>query len=285
MNKLTLEYYNEFKTRIAKVEPKVWSYYFPVHAADTDVYVEYVGDNLLLLKKNGQWDALLPPLGNVDKASLEQCFECLRELNGHEKGSIYNCKGSEIDLVGHENYLMSVECQDYIYRKAEQLQLAGGRFNPIRNHISYFKKHYNFIVAPYTSDDYEDCVKLFNGWREHRQNNANLSDEHAAELFSNLYLFSDMFGITIKVDNKIAGFSIGGMLSETEAICILRKVDCAYKGLSEFIDHEFYLHLPECVQTVNDGDDLSIESLRNYKEKWHPIERRSSCTLSRKPCT
>ncbi|MDF1532888.1 MAG: phosphatidylglycerol lysyltransferase domain-containing protein [Methanosarcinaceae archaeon] len=232
MEKLTIEYYNEFKTRTAKIEHKLWSYYYPVHAADGDVYVEHLDDNLLFFKKNGHWDALLPPIGNVNKNSLEECFEYLHELNQNEKGAIYNCTGSEIDMVGYENYSMSVECYDYIYRKDEQLQIAGGKFNPIRNHISYFKKHYNYVVSPYTADDYNDCVRLFNGWKENKQNSTNLAEEHASELFSNLCLLSDMFGITVKIDDRIVGFSIGGMLSETEAICILRKADREYKGLS-----------------------------------------------------
>lgn len=283
MRQLTLEEKDVIHPLLQQLSDKLWVHYFPVLLSNHSVFIETkAGSTLLLLKENDNWNLLTQPLGDCSNGTLEKVFDFLTNINGNHEGIIYNCTDSFISQLDPQLYDIKMECGDFIYSREEQLALKGKKFNEIRNHINYFKKHYNYTVQPYSSDDYEECDSLFNGWKAKKEANIPVKDEYVAQLFQNLSMFPDMFGIVVRVDGKLVGFSIGGLLADNEAICIIRKTDYNYKGLSEFIDHEFYKWVPESVQYVNDGDDLNSESLRHYKKKWNPVKYRYYYTVQKK---
>jgi hypothetical protein len=262
---------------------KLWVYYYPVLLSNNSVYVDSIeGATVLLLKENSNWDLFIQPLGDYSNGTLETVFNYLRELNGNNNGAILNCTAPFVKNLDPELYDVQSECWDYIYEKHEQLALCGKKFSVIRNHINYFMKHYTYVISAYSPEDYAECDCLFNGWKAKKEANILVKDEHIAQLFQNLCLFPDMFGIVVRVEGRVVGFSIGGLVTPYEAICIIRKTDNQYKGLSEFIDHHFYRCLPETVAVVNDGDDLNSESLRQYKMKWCPVGMRYYYTVQQK---
>ena len=280
MEKLTLTEKDIIQPMLQLLPEKLWVYYFPVLLSNNSVYVDRIdGVTVLILKENGTWDLLIPPLGNYSNGTLENIFNYLKELNSSTDGAILNCTGSFIQKLDPDRYTFKLDCWDYIYDKKEQLALCGKKFSEIRNHINNFQKNNNYTVSSYSSEDYEECDRLFNGWKDKKQGNGTVMDEHIAQMFQNLCLFPDMFGIVVRVDGKLVGFSIGGLLQPDEAICIIRKTDYRYRGLSEFIDHCFYRHIPERVNLVNDGDDLNSESLKLYKMKWKPVGFRNYYTV------
>ena len=282
MKELTLQE-KEIQPMLQVLPEKLWVYYFPVLLSYNSVYVDNIeGTTLLLFKENGNWDLFIQPLGEGSNGTLENVFNHLRELNGNNKGVILNCTAPFVKNLNRELYDIQPDCWDYIYEKREQLNLSGKKFSEIRNHINYFMKHYNYSISAYSPEDYEECDRLFNGWKEKKQADNLVKDEHIAQLFQNLYLFADMFGIVVRVNGRVVGFSIGGLLAPDEAICIIRKTDYKCKGLSEFIDHHFYRCVPESVTFVNDGDDLNSKSLRQYKMKWCPVGVRYYCTVREK---
>ncbi|MFU8766495.1 MAG: phosphatidylglycerol lysyltransferase domain-containing protein [Candidatus Methanoperedens sp.] len=283
MRKLTLADMDVIQPLLQPLQDKLWVYYPPVILSNESVYIDRVeGSTILLFKENGNWDIIVQPLGDCSNGTLEEVFGYLVNLNGNNDGAIYNCTASFASNIKKNRFASKVECSDYIYDKEEQLAMCGGRFNEIRNHINYFKKHYNYTVSAYKAEDYEDCDRLFNGWKAKKEANIPVKDEHVAQLFQNLCLFPDMFGMVVRVDKKVVGFSLGGLLSHDEAICIIRKTDYTFKGLSEFVDHEFYKCVPESVRLVNDGDDLDSPSLRQYKSKWNPVGFRQYYTVENK---
>ncbi|MCL7475947.1 MAG: phosphatidylglycerol lysyltransferase domain-containing protein [Methanosarcinales archaeon] len=280
MKQITLNEKDTIQQLLQQLDNKLWVYYFPVILSNELIYMDTIDNStILLLKEEGNWNLATQPLGDCSNGTLEKIFNYLKELNGTKDGALFNCTESFVENLAPSLYNIKDECGDYIYRKDEQISLNGKRFSEIRNHINYFKKHYNYTVGAYTAEDYNECFELFNGWKAKKEANIPVKDEHIAQLFQNLCLFPDMFGITIRVDGKIAGFSLGGLLAENEAICIIRKTDRQYNGLSEFIDSEFYKCLPENINLVNDGDDLNSESLRTYKMKWHPAQVRKYYTV------
>lgn len=280
MEHFTLMQKDLIKPLIDIIPDKLWVYYPPVLLSNDSIFIDRIEDStILLVKENNNWNLIIQPLGKCINGTLEKIFDYLKEQNGNNEGLIYNCTTSFVNNLDPEKYSIKVECGDYIYNKEEQMGLCGKKFSEIRNHINYFKHHYKYTITAYTSDDYEECYGLFNGWKAKKEANIPVKDEYMAQLFQNLCLFPDMFGIVVRVDGKLAGFSLGGILLSNEAICIIRKTDYQYKGLSEFIDHEFYKWVPENVTFVNDGDDLESESLRKYKMKWFPSELRKYHTV------
>lgn len=283
MKKLTLQEKEIVQQMLQSLPEKLWVHYFPVLLSNNSVYMDSIGGaTVLLIKENDTWGLFIQPLGDHSSETVEKVFSYLRELNGNDKGIILNCTTPFIKDLDPELYDIQPDCWDYIYDKNEQTSLCGKKFSEIRNHINYFKKHYNYRISAYSPEDYQECDSLFNGWKAKKQANIQVKDEYIAQMFQNLCLFPDMFGIVVRVDNRLVGFSIGGLLAPNEAICIIRKTDYQYKGLSEFIDHHFYRCVPESVAVVNDGDDLNSESLRQYKRKWGPVGLRYYYTVQQK---
>lgn len=283
MKKLTLQEKEIIQPMLQALPERLWVYYFPVLLSNNALYIDCIeGATVLLLKENDIWDLFIQPLGDHSNRTLEAVFDYLRELNGNNNGHIFNCTAHFIKDLDPKLYDIQPDCWDYIYDKNEQMTLCGKKFSEIRNYINYFRKHYNYTVSAYFPEYYEECDRLFNGWKAKKQANILVKDEHIAQLFQNLCLFHDMFGVVVRVDEQLVGFSIGGLLAPGEAICIIRKTNYQYKGLSEFIDHHFYGCVPESVTVVNDGDDLNSESLRQYKMKWGPVGLRYYYTVQQK---
>ena len=235
--------------------------YFPLLFSNRkNVLWEIINGSLCVFQKSiysklneyeNNWSmAFLPTPFN--KSAFDECFSILKDLNKSESVNVYNI--TNVNSVGaalnaHYSAKFKSDGKEYIYNACNLKSLSGADYKKIRHYINHFEKANNPKIERYTPSMYKECLKLFNDWKERKleQGDVILYKEHTKEMFNELMMFEDMFGIVVRIDGEPAAFSLGGILSDASktATCIIRKNVAGIRGLGEYIDWNFYNYLPE----------------------------------------
>jgi hypothetical protein len=244
---------------------------------------------------------LLPPLGkqeNRDEA-IVKCFELMNINNSADnlsridfvdesymKDFIHDVEELEIYEI-LENYLVEKKLADYVYNIDDLIELKGNNYHTKRNEINKFKKVYpNFeveLLEPKTHED--DIIELFNRWVINRMkympkveidqfldglNYERFAIKRLIKYFAKL----ELIGIVLKIDGKMAGFTIGEKLNETTSTILIEKTEFEILGSAQFIFREFCKVLKDEHKTIfiNAGDDMGFENLKKVKLSYRPTQ-------------
>lgn len=165
---------------------------------------------------------------------------------------------------------------DYLYEKSAILTLVGKKYSTQRNHINKFKKLYdNWVFEPITKENIPEIIAFtkgfsFNSLKE--DGNAEKELELCCEVLENYEIFG-MLGGALRVNGKIAGYSIGEIIGDT-LFCHIEKADISYHGAYQMVTNQYlqmYAQGDE-VKFVNREDDCGDEGLRKSKLSYHPVE-------------
>ena len=282
---LKFEHNSVFREFLEKSEP-MWGMYFPLlYSNRKNVLWDIINGSLCVFQKGiysklneyqKNWSLAFLPVP-FNKAAFDECFLILNDLNKSEPVNVYNI--NDIDSAGaalntHYGANFKSDGKEYIYNAHTLKGLQGAEYKKIRHYINHFEKASSPKIERYAPSMYRECLKLFNEWKERKleESNTILYKEHTKEMFNELMMFEDMFGIVVRINGAIAAFTLGGILSDARqtATCIIRKTVPEIRGLGEYIDWNFYNYLPEKIKIVNDGDDCMSPGLAEYKMKWRP---------------
>ncbi len=219
--------------------------------------------------------AFLPAPFNSD--AFDECIDLLCKVNKSNSIEVHNISSIDMNSISKKiNYdaTYAADGKDYLYDASCSKNLTGSRYKKIRYYIKRCEKDYNPKIEKYDPSMYNECFKLTKDWikRKLEKDDTVLYKEHTKGILKELWMFDDMFGIVARVKGELVAFSLGGILLENgnTGTCIIRKTADGMKGLSEFIDWNFYNPLPGNIKMVNDGDDCLSQSLAAYKMKWRP---------------
>ena len=104
-----------------------------------------------------------------------------------------------------------------------------------------------------------------------KDEDANKELELCCEVLENYDAFG-MFGGALRVNGKIAGYSIGEIIGDT-LFCHIEKADISYHGAYQMVTNQ-YLQMyaqGDDVKFVNREDDCGDEGLRKSKLSYHPV--------------
>ena len=89
----------------------------------------------------------------------------------------------------------------------------------------------------------------------------------------NLGRFSseDLYSWVIEVKGEISGIAMAGPINHESACFFVAKSDTGIFGLSEYLRWKVYGELRD-FSRVNDAGDLGIKGLRQYKQKFRPLQ-------------
>ena len=164
---------------------------------------------------------------------------------------------------------------DYLYDKNSILSLTGKKYSTPRNHINKFRKLYqDWTFEPINSENIPGLIEFTKNFtfNSEKDESANLELKMCIEVLENYELY-DMLGGVLKVDGRIAGYSIGEIVGDT-LFCHIEKADISYAGAYQMLTNQFlqmYASGDE-VKFVNREEDCGDEGLRKSKMSYHPIE-------------
>ncbi|MBI2145172.1 DUF2156 domain-containing protein [Candidatus Woesearchaeota archaeon] len=238
-----------------------------------------------------------PPVGGKStEDALQKSFEVVEKLNSVEginaaPAAIYipECLFSEYQGIASRNgWRFDYWTQDYIYRTADLVSLAGKKYHSKRRELNIFTRNNNAEVEKYDFGKHgEACLELISLWRKQKEGNVSDKDREALDLEvaaarklieSSTALHAE--GIVVKVGGKLIGLAVGekhrGMFTKT-----VQKTDFGFRGASEFILRELARHYGDC-EFLNAEDDFGVEYLKQMKLAYYPERLLKSYLLEKK---
>lgn len=234
---------------------------------------------------------------------LLRCFEIMDAYNDkhaqRERSRIEYVSDEVLERI-HASRALTLSATpmggDYVYDMSRMIDLAGGPLKSKRHGRSKFLREYpGHRTAALGRADVPACLDLLVRWRNRgdESHEGEVTDTHvgsdilrqrdtlACERALHHFEELGLCGMTLFVDDKLAGFTLGEALSASQASILIEKTDSNVHGAAQFIFSDFcrqyWSAYPEC----NAGDDWGIPSLRFTKQSYRPTRVIAKYTLTR----
>lgn len=165
---------------------------------------------------------------------------------------------------------------DYIYLARDLIELEGKRYHSKRNHIRKFDALYDGRWEYRDIDPNRDTDELLAFQRQWciQKGDPNAEDyrfEHCAIRRALVnYDALAMRGGMIRVDDKLAAFTLASPLTHDTIDIIIEKADADYEGAYAKINQEFAARRCADFEYICREEDMGIEGLRRAKESYKP---------------
>ncbi len=163
---------------------------------------------------------------------------------------------------------------DYIYLSTDLIQLKGKKFQPKRNHISFFEKNYIWQYESVTAENIKDCIDMSENWL-YQSNHADKTDldnelkiiKKVAENFDAL----GYKGALIRIDGEVVAYSLGEEITDDTFCVHFEKAYPGIRGAYPIINREFVKNELSSYKFINREDDVGSENLRKAKLSYQPV--------------
>ncbi|MDR1045952.1 MAG: phosphatidylglycerol lysyltransferase domain-containing protein [Candidatus Adiutrix sp.] len=254
----------------------IWRSYYQASWAEAH------GCLCLLAGPEGEEPFGLPPVGAGDQlAALDFTLEALK---GRARKPVFKrvpeALVEKIEAAGRPyEWAPDRDNDDYVYR-AEQLRtLSGRRMHQKKNHYNYFVAHNQFEVLPLTPDLTPELLAVQESWlaTKEAQNIPSNQLSHEVESVHELVRRREelnQLGLAIRIGGRIAGFTMGEIMSPDTVLVHLEKADYEIRGLFVALSSHFCRTLSPEIVYVNREQDLGLPGLRHSKESLKPDHMR-----------
>lgn len=162
---------------------------------------------------------------------------------------------------------------DYIYLSDDLINLKGKKYQPKRNHISYFMKNNNWSYERLTIENIPQCLEMSKAWLKlsHEEYRTDLEAELKIieKVFKNYDALSYVGGV-LKVDKRIVAYTMGERMTD-EMFCVhFEKAFADIRGAYPMINQQFVKNELSKYKYINREDDTGAENLRKAKLSYHP---------------
>lgn len=163
---------------------------------------------------------------------------------------------------------------DYVYKSEDLITLSGKKFQPKRNHISYFKRNFNWNYEHITKDNMTDCLEMSRKWLQ--QSNSEYKEDLEEELkiircvFENYDELGYVGGL-IRVDGEVVAYTMGEELSKDMFCVHFEKAFSDIRGAYPIINQQFVQNELSLYTYINREDDVGAENLRKAKLSYNPV--------------
>jgi len=165
---------------------------------------------------------------------------------------------------------------DYIYDAQSLITLKGKKLHSKRNHINRFKAEYpNWSYEAVTPQNMPEVIAMSRDWCR-RSMCESKSLQHECEALDSAlhdYFSLGLDGGLIRVDGKVAAFSMGDKLTHDTYLVHVEKAYTEYGGSYAIINQQFAEHNCADYTYINREDDSGDEGLRKAKMSYYPVMR------------
>jgi hypothetical protein len=165
---------------------------------------------------------------------------------------------------------------DYLYRTEDLQNLSGKSYHSKKNHLNYFRSHYDFDYVPLTyemKDEVMAFTRAFNerktGLSPHEMKLLKMEEDAVRDVLDNLDSIGYLTG-AIMIDKKIEALCIAGRLGKKTVTVHFEKANINFRGAYQAINNEFAKALPPEIKFINREEDMGIFGLRKAKLSYNP---------------
>ena len=162
---------------------------------------------------------------------------------------------------------------DYIYRVTDLSALSGKKYHSKRNHISYFKKNYDWSYESMNETNISECIRMNEKWYENNVENDPEGIEAERNVLNQSFTNFDKFGFiggVLRVNGEVIAFTFGEKLNENTFVTHFEKAFADIRGAYPMINNQFALNTINNYEYVNREDDMGSEGLRKAKLSYYP---------------
>lgn len=220
------------------------------------------------------------PVGSGD---IRPAIGLMRQY-AKEHGFVFTIRGAtkehipilESAFPGRFQFEESRYSFDYVYYSEKLASLAGKKLSAKRNHINRFLEQRHWSYEPLTTDLIPQCLEMLDLWQRINctEQPGSIDDEHDAILRAFEYYDSlCLEGGLLRVDGKVAAFSLGSLLAKDTFNVSFEKAFSEIQGAYPMVNREFVrqvLSKYPAVEYINREDDMGLENLRRSKLSYHP---------------
>lgn len=235
-------------------------------------------DCLVVLTKfpNESYPFIFYPLGSGDRkgaiATMQEYFLdnqmpfSLRSLESYQSAELENLFPNAFEITPNRDRF------DYIYNVNELIALVGRTLHKKKNHLNrFFNLYPDFAYERVDSSNAMEVLEAYSAWFELGEKTDGLKNEMLG-IKATLQNFSalDMKGGIIRIDGKIAAFSLGEQINADSVVIHIEKGNTFYAGIYQAINQQFLKNEWAHLRFVNREEDLGIEGLRKAKMGYKP---------------
>lgn len=162
------------------------------------------------------------------------------------------------------------DMSDYIYNSEDLSNLQGKKYHSKRNHVSKFKKTYNWTYADITEKNLKECFCFLEEWFLINKDRNLESEELAIKKAFDNYFELKLIGGYLKVDENIVALTIGEKINDDVFDIHFEKALLNYSGSYPAINQEFAKRKLSSYKYINREEDIGIEGLRKSKLSYSP---------------
>ena len=216
----------------------------------------------------------------IGKGNLKDAFDFILN-DAKEDGRDFEIFGISPDIADFmsKNYgdvldiFLVRDTFDYIYSSEDLINLAGKKYQPKRNHISYFMKNNNWSYERLSEDNIPECLEMSKLWLE------GSLEEYREELEGELKIIKRVFdnydkldyvGGVLRVDGRVVAYTMGEPASK-DIFCVhIEKAFSDIRGAYPMINQQFVKNELSGYKYINREDDTGAENLRKAKLSYYP---------------
>lgn len=228
---------------------------------------------LVLWSKDGDNAAGLRfPVGDGDKfAAAKKACDYMEQIG--EKPQFYGVTEDVVEYIRENTDEYDISDMsayaDYVYESESLISLSGKKLHSKKNHLNKFKKTYNYEYLSIRPFDRDSVMKAYDSWAELSDKYLKAEHDSISDVIENLDLL-DIKGAMLKVDGKIAAFSLGERLCDDMAVIHVEKADTSYDGSYAAINQMFAQNEWSGYKYINREDDCGLSGLRKAKLSYRP---------------
>ena len=251
-------------------------------------YWTLLSDYLCIFAKQGDdyFMPILPMPFEIENRSylnvINQAYQFMLASNRNQHiARIENVPQEMISFFKKNGFCATVKETEYLYETEALAELRGDRHKQQRHAYNTFViAHPSTELRPYCPNARDECLALYDRWRERRSQkyddpiyNAMLNDSQSAHRIGVSEAQAlGLVGRIVRINGEINGYTFGYPLN-TDIFCVLFEItDLRTKGLAQFIYREFCRELKDTYRWINAMDDSGLESLKRVKNAYRPIE-------------
>ncbi len=165
------------------------------------------------------------------------------------------------------------EAFEYIYSREALADLSGKKYHSKRNHISSFKKQYNWSYEKLNENNLQDVIKMlehwYNSYTEKSAESMETEKNGITHILKNSKQLNARGGL-LRADGNIIAFTCGCEISPQVFDVNFEKALVEFDGAYAMINQQFVINELSDYRYVNREEDMGIEGLRKAKLSYKP---------------
>jgi hypothetical protein len=159
---------------------------------------------------------------------------------------------------------------DYLYLIEKLATYSGRGLHGKKNLLHQFMDGYSSEALPLTGDRLADARRVLEIWNETSDLPPEATDYAACGEAIDRYDELVLCGGIYYADGDPAGFIMGEELDPAAFVIHFAKADRRFKGIYQYMYHQFAGIMPSKYAVFNFEQDLGLDSLRQTKASYHP---------------